>query len=300
MKYILITVDVEDWFQVENLRPFFPIKTWNSQELRIQESTRRILGLLDSLSDKNGNQVQATFFMLGWLARRIPKLARQIKAAGHEVASHGDNHTLCTELSEKDLLKDLTESKKRLEDILQSQVYGYRAPSFSVSERILELIRRAGYRYDASYNSFGLNRRYGRMDFSSYRKKGIALDLGQGFYELPITNLNFGRRSFPCSGGGYFRLLPGPVFRMGVRLILQRQGAYHFYLHPWEVDPGQPRIKELSAQLKFRHYVNLHKTLGRLQGLLDSFSECRFLTCRDYLRQTFQLSTNLNLSSEKI
>ena len=300
MKHVLITVDVEDWFQVENLRALFPLKTWNSQELRIQESTRRILGLLDSLSDKYGNQFQATFFVLGWIARRMPKLVREIKAAGHEVASHGDNHVLCAELSETDLLKDLSESKKLLEDILQSPVYGYRAPSFSISQRILELIREAGYRYDASYNAFGLNSRYGRPDFSLNNKKGIALDLGQGFYELPITNLSFGRRSFPCSGGGYFRLLPGPLFRLGVRLILQRQGAYHFYMHPWEVDPEQPRINELSAQLKFRHYVNLHKTLFRLQKLLDSFSECRFISCKDYLRQTFNLSSNLSVSAEQI
>jgi len=300
LNHFLLTVDVEDWFQVENLRTLFPMKTWSSQELRIQESTRRILGLLDSLSDKYGNQVQATFFVLGWIARRMPGLVREIKAAGHEVASHGDNHELCAELSEKDLFRDLTDSKKLLEDILQSPVYGYRAPSFSVSERILELVRQAGYRYDASYNSFALNKRYGRMDFSSNNKKGIALDLGRGFYELPITNFNIGRRSFPCSGGGYFRLLPGPVFRMGVRLILQRQGAYHFYMHPWEVDPEQPRINELPAQLRFRHYVNLHKTLFRLQKLLDSFSECRFLSCREYLRQTFHLSTNLSVSAEKI
>ena len=300
MKHILITVDVEDWFQVENLRTLIPMKTWSSQELRIQESTRRILRLLDLLSDKYGNQVQATFFMLGWIARRMPGLVREIKAAGHEVASHGDNHMLCTELSEKDLLKDLIDSKKLLEDILQTQVFGYRAPSFSVSERILELIRQAGYKYDASYNSFGLNSRYGRLNFNSNNKKGIALDLGQGFYELPVTNLSFGRRSLPCSGGGYFRLLPGPIFRLGVRLILQREGAYHFYMHPWEVDPGQPRINELPAQLKFRHYVNLHKTLGRLQTLLDSFSECRFLSCKDYLRQTFNLSANLSASADNM
>ncbi len=284
MHHFLLTIDVEDWFQVENLRPWFPLESWPSQELRIEGSTHRILELLSRKKDHSGRPVQSTFFVLGWLARRMPSLVREIRDAGHEVASHGDNHQLCSDQPEEELLQDLARSKALLEDILGSRVCGYRAPSFSVSPRILELIREAGYSYDASYNSFGMNSRYGRMDMNGKSRKGIAVDLGQGFFELPLTNLTLAGRCLPWCGGGYFRLLPAPLFRSGVRRILNSHGAYHFYMHPWEVDPHQPRQTQAPMLSRFRHYVNLHRTTAKLENLLDAFSHCRFTTCRDYLQ----------------
>jgi len=283
LKHFLLTVDVEDWFQVENLRPWFPMDTWSSQQLRIEKSTKTILELLGSKTSQDGKPLQATFFILGWIARKIPSLVREIKAAGHEVASHGYNHRLCVDQTKDGLQKDLEQSKKLLEDILGCEVHGYRAPSFSISKTILEMIRQAGYTYDASYNSFCLNNRYGRLDINEHDKKGIAVDLGQGFYELPLSNLQFGNWCLPFSGGGYFRLLPGPVFKMAVRRILHDQGAYHFYLHPWEVDPDQPRQNQVPLPTRFRHYINLQKTLPKLQTLLESFADCRFSTCTEYL-----------------
>ncbi len=208
---------------------------------------------------------------------------REISAAGHEVASHGYSHQLCVGQPASELHRDLERSKKVLEDILGSAVHGYRAPSFSISREVLALIREAGYSYDASYNSFALNSRYGRLSADVYRRKGIAMDLGEGFYELPLSNLRIWGRSLPCSGGGYFRLLPEMVFKRAVQRILATQDAYHFYIHPWEVDPGQPMQNQIPVLSRFRHYVNLKETLPRLGNLLDSFLYCRFCSCRDYL-----------------
>lgn len=269
---------------MENLRPWFPLTTWSSQQMRIEQSTQTILDLLGSRTDQEGKPVQATFFVLGWIARRMPSLVRAIHAAGHEVASHGNNHQLCTALSEMELRQDLEGSRKLLEDTLGCLVKGYRAPSFSISLRILDLIREAGYEYDASYNSFALNGRYGQLDVSRSPKRGIALDMWNGFYELPLSNLRVAGRYFPCSGGGYFRILPGAVFYRAVRRILNTQGAYHFYMHPWELDPGQPRQKQIPRLSRFRHYVNLHKTRPNLLRMLDFFAYCRFSTCGDYLQ----------------
>ncbi len=283
MPHFLLTIDVEDWFQVENLRPWFPLESWPEQQLRIEQSTRTLLELLEHKKGIDGTPVQATFFVLGWIARRMPSLVREIHAAGHEVASHGDNHQLCPDQPEQELRRDLARSKALLEDLLGQKVDGYRAPSFSISMRTLELIREAGYSYDASYNSFALHGRYGRVNKNGKSKKGIALDLGQGFFELPLSNLNMFGSCLPCCGGGYFRLLPAPIFKSGVRRILKRDGAYHFYMHPWEVDHGQPRQSQIPALSRFKHYVNLHRTLPRLEDLLNSFSHCRFSTCRDYL-----------------
>ncbi|WP_035244507.1 XrtA system polysaccharide deacetylase [Desulfonatronovibrio hydrogenovorans] len=284
MKFFLITIDVEDWFQVENLRPWFPMESWASQEIRVEYATRNILDLLDRVSAENGIRVKATFFTLAWIAQRMPHLVKEISSAGHEVASHGFSHQLCLEQAESELRRDLEESKKLLEDIIGDDVSGYRAPSFSISEKVLNVIRQAGYAYDASYNSFGLNGRYGKLDSTRYPNKGIALDLGDGFYELPLTNLKVPGGCLPCAGGGYFRLFPEAVFRAGVRNILKKQDAYHFYLHPWETDPDQPRQNQASALSRFRHYHNLKKTLPRLENLISSFRHCSFCTCREYLK----------------
>lgn len=281
MKHFLLTIDVEDWFQVENLRPWFPQKTWPLQQLRIESSLQQILHLLQ----EQPRPLQATFFVLGWLAERLPSLVREIQAQGHEVASHGYNHLLCAEQSPDELTQDLQRSRKLLEDILGSRVSGYRAPSFSISDRILELIREAGYFYDASYNSFAWNGRYGRLDMQKWSKKGIALDLGRDFYELPLSNLQVGKRFLPCSGGGYFRLVPGGLFKLAVQRILNTQNAYHFYMHPWELDPGQPRQRQAPRLTRFRHYTNLHRTLPKLKSLVKRFADCRFSTCSGYLRE---------------
>jgi peptidoglycan-N-acetylglucosamine deacetylase len=356
--HILLTVDVEDWFQVENFKPWIPYSSWESCELRAERNTHRILDLLDEAScqrsaigvqlskqpasgfqnpastenpafDSNPQQAtcnmqlvsdhgqpttrnlptkdspKATFFVLGWLAERLPHLIHEIQARGHEVASHGYHHELCSSQSLRDLERDLFDSKNLLEDTIGAPVYGYRAPSFSATNDMLKIIQQSGYLYDSSYNSFSPHGRYGKMSFNGKKRNGIAILINEEsilknrkFYELPISNLQFflfptlgnlGEltqfRSFslPWGGGAYFRLLPSIFFRFGMRAILKQQRAYLFYFHPWELDPGQPRVQQASACSKFRHYSNLARTTLKLSSLLRKFSYCQFITCKEYL-----------------
>jgi polysaccharide deacetylase family protein (PEP-CTERM system associated) len=217
------------------------------------------------------------------------------------VASHGYGHELCGECTIKDLRKDLTDSKKLLEDIIGDQVFGYRAPSFSVDGDILKIIEECGYLYDSSYNSFHMHGRYGKISLNGGGRRGIAYKISDSFYEVPISNLpllsfpNLGNLgtlaqsrhfSLPWGGGGYFRLIPYTIFQLGIRSILKRQNAYLFYMHPWEIDPEQPKVNGGSFFCKFRHYLNLEKSESRLTKLLKSFNHSRFLTCHSYMAET--------------
>jgi polysaccharide deacetylase family protein (PEP-CTERM system associated) len=342
MNHILLTIDVEDWFQVENFKNYIPFSSWPSYELRVEKNSHRILDLLDSITleetgvsgqgagvrelnvenmnaesearvqqpetrnskfttrngqrttdNGRGDKLHATFFVLGWLAERLPGLVREIHSRGHEIASHGYNHNLCNQQSCEDLKKDLKDSKKLLEDIIGSQVYGYRAPSFAINNDILQVIEDCGYLYDSSYNSFAMHERYGRLDLSKNENKGVAVKISNNFYELPISNIKFSVQhsksriqnlQLPWGGGGYFRTIPLSLFKMGVNSILNKYKAYIFYMHPWEIDSKQPRIKEASCFLKFRHYVNLHKNASKFSSLIKYFRKYSFTTCHNYLK----------------
>ena len=313
MSYILLTIDVEDWFQVENFKQCIPFSSWPSRELRVEKNTHRLLDLLDSIELAHSSKLTASFFILGWIAKRLPHLVREIHARGHEVASHGYNHNLCNQQSPDALKKDLTDSKKLLEDIIGVPIYGYRAPSFAINEDILKVIQDCGYLYDSSYNSFSMHGRYGQLSLSQNGRKGIVLQIPDPrpptpsthyqqpatrneqpatsiLYELPISNLKFSPHGaeirnliFPWGGGAYFRLIPFPLFKIGVQSIIKRQGVYLFYLHPWEIDPQQPKVKDAPAFFKFRHYINLSKTHSKLFRLIQSFQHCHFATCSQYL-----------------
>ncbi len=272
---ILITVDVEDWFQVENFKPYISFSSWTSRELRIEKNTNNLLDLLDYR--------RATFFILGWSAERLPHIVREIHARGHEIASHGYNHKLCTHQSPGDLKKDLADSRKLLEDIIGAQVTGYRAPSFSITNDTLKIIEDCGYNYDSSYNSFAMHGRYGKVDLPEKEKNSIAVKISDNFQELPVSNLKIGNHVFPLGGGGYFRLIPFLFFKTGVQQILKKDKAYVFYMHPWEIDPGQPKVSEASMCYKFRHYNNLARFHLKLSALFETFSQCSFITCQDYL-----------------
>ena len=230
--------------------------------------------------------MHATFFVLGWIARRLPDLVREIHSRGHEIASHGINHHLCTDETADALRKDLADSKKLLEDIIGGPVYGYRAPSFSINNDILKIIADAGYLYDSSYNSFDKHGRYGKLSINGFQKRGIAYKVSEKYYELPISNLKIPIQNciLPWGGGGYFRLIPYVVFRKGLQRLLAKENAYSFYLHPWEVDPAQPRVENAPKFLKFRHYVNLASTAQKIKHMLEDFSSCQFVTCREYLQ----------------
>jgi peptidoglycan-N-acetylglucosamine deacetylase len=304
---ILLTIDVEDWFQVENFKQYIPFSTWSERELRVEKNTHRLLDLLDSASCINNHKPEtlnlepsyhpkATFFILGWVAERLPALVKEIHSRGHEVASHGFSHELCYDCSTESLRDDLSASKKLLEDITGSQVFGYRAPSFSINNDILKIIEECGYLYDSSYNSFGLHGRYGKLELDENSKKGIAYKVSNKFYELPVSNLRIGfpfsfqpstfsstNFVLPWGGGGYFRLIPFFIFKKGIDAILKQNSSYLFYLHPWEVDPDQPRVKKASTIFKFRHYTNLGACYNKLRKMIDVFSDNNFITCHQYI-----------------
>jgi polysaccharide deacetylase family protein (PEP-CTERM system associated) len=317
LNQFLITIDVEDWFQVENFKAWIPFDTWAHRELRVEQNVHRLLDLFDSInSTPNVNpstpeplnlepgtlnreprtfspeplnpepgtlNPRTTIFILGWIAERLPHLVREIQRRGHEVASHGFCHDLPQKLSQEGLQQDLEKSRKLLEDITGSQVVGYRAPSFAIDATLIEALAQAGYRYDSSYNSFALHGRYGKLTLPSEKKNGVAVRFDNGLFELPVSNLRLWNRVLPWAGGGYFRLIPAGLFIRGVRSILRRDGAYVFYMHPWEVDPGQPRVAEANRWFKFRHYINLDRTEAKLRRMIESFPQCRFVTCREYL-----------------
>ena len=286
MNHILITIDVEDWFQVENFKQYIPFTSWDSYKLRVEKNTHKILDLLDTQQSNPSNPTnpKATFFVLGWIAERLPHLVREIHVRGHEVASHGYYHNLCNKQSVQNLKKDLKYSKKLLEDIIGSKVVGYRAPSFAINDDILKIIEDCGYYYDSSFNSFALHSRYGQVDLSKNRRKGIAFQISDTFCELPISNIKLWNHIFPFGGGAYFRLIPYLFFRMGVKSILNREKTYLLYLHPWEIDLEQPRVNSASIFFKFRHYINLNKTHSKLFRLIQSFEHCNFLTCTQYIK----------------
>jgi len=276
-KSILITVDVEDWFQVENLRSAFPIETWDSHELRLEKSTHHLLDLFA----RHG--IQATFFVLGWIAERLPHLVSEIQKFGHEIASHGYNHELCSGLVCTTLRGDLLRSKTLLEDISGRPVVGYRAPSFSVTHDLIDTLGELGFRYDSSYNNFTMNKRYGQVNGFFQQRNDGCLVAKNGIVELPISNLSLYGQTIPWGGGGYFRLYPPSVFASGVAHILKSKGCYNFYCHPWEFDPDQPRTNGIGALSRFRHYLNLDRTLTRLDRFLGNFKHCTFVTCSQYL-----------------
>lgn len=280
-KKIILTFDVEDWFQVENFKNHIKRDSWDKRELRVKENTIKILDILDSFEFKP----KATFFVLGWLAKKDPSIVSEIESRGHETASHGYNHELCTNLNEEELLGDLIKSREILEDITGKKVLGYRAPSFAINDRIVEIIRKAGYSYDSSYNNFSMHGRYGEIDLGEKEKKGIAFRVYDGFYELPLSNIDFGNKIIPLGGGGYFRLYPSALFEFGMKKVLKKEDAFLYYSHPWEFDPFQPRVKQAPKSFKFRHYINLRKTEKKFEKMIQTFSDHEFVTIKDYLSQ---------------
>ena len=283
---ILITIDLEDWFQVENLKPSISHSEWHAKEYRLERNTQRLLDLFDRF------HVNATFFVLGWNAERAPGLVREIHMRGHEIASHGHNHRLSQEQTFAELRRDFFQSKAILEEIIAQPVLGYRAPSFSVSGPLLTLLKEADFLYDSSYNSFSLNVRHGSLDLPAIHRNKAAFQLSSSLWELPVSNLFLGKWALPWGGGAYFRLIPWFLFKRGIKNIATHKEAYVFYFHPWEIDAKQPKIEALPLFNKFRHYYGLKHCYRKLNSLLETFSTFRFLTCSQYL---FELMNSRNL-----
>ena len=290
-----LSVDVEDYFQVSAFESVCPPETWEARDLRVEHNTERMLGLLAEAG------VRATFFVLGWVAERCPALVRRVHAAGHEVGSHGYGHRRVTGMDREGFREDIRRSKAVLEDLTGEAVLGYRAPSYSISPGSLwafDEILAAGYAYDSSvfpvrHDLYGLAE-WPRFPFRLERlegegagnwvplEEGVTPDPGrEGLVEVPITPVRLAGRNWPVAGGGYFRLFPYPLTRWALRRIHRLDGhPFVFYVHPWEIDPGQPRISGAGLRSWFRHYVNLHKTEGKLRRLLREF---RFGPIRDLL-----------------
>jgi polysaccharide deacetylase family protein (PEP-CTERM system associated) len=258
----MFSVDVEDWFQVENLKGQINRNSWDDRELRVEDNMDRLLRIL---SDQ---KVMATFFILGWIAKRCPALIKRIAAEGHEIASHGYNHYLLGEQSQQDFQDDIVSSKRLLEDLTGKAVIGYRAPSFSITDWAIPLLKKAGFLYDSSFFYNPYHSRYGKL--TTPQNYGI-IALQEKFYEVAIPSLSVMGRSIPWGGGGYFRLYPIGIFCAGAKRILHEQGDFLFYMHPWEIDPGQPRISGIKRSYAFRHYYGLAQTEAKLARLLKTF-----------------------------
>lgn len=283
-KSILLTFDVEDWFQVENFKEYIPYSSWPLKELRVEKNIFELLNLLDDAPVP----INATFFVLGWVAEQCPGLVREIYQRGHEVASHGFEHHLCYNQTLDELRLDLHKSKDLLEDIIGVEVSGYRAPSFSITDEALGVVREIGFLYDSSYNSYKGHGRYGAIELPKNGTQELPIySLSSTFYEIPVSNLKFGSKVIPWGGGGYFRLLPSFLHRIGVKHILKQNGCYTFYMHPWEIDPEQPRVNAASLFFRFRHYVNLGGAKKKLGKFIADNAEHTFLGCREFIKKSF-------------
>lgn len=259
-----MTIDVEDYFQVSAFAPYIERGDWDRRECRVERNLALILNLLDTHGTK------ATFFTLGWIAERYPALVREIVQRGHELASHGFGHQRASELSREAFAEDVSSAKKLLEDLGGVAVQGYRAPSFSIGTGNLwafDVLREAGYRYSSSVYPIAHDH-YGMPDSPRF-----AYPVRDGLLEVPVTTLRMFSRNLPSSGGGYFRLLPYALSRWMIARVNERdQQSAVFYFHPWEIDPGQPRIPGINAKTRFRHYVNIARTEARIAQLLSDFS----------------------------
>jgi polysaccharide deacetylase family protein (PEP-CTERM system associated) len=279
------SVDVEDYFQVAALASANPVESWPTREYRVEANTEVILKLC---AEKN---VRGTFFILGWVAEKSPQLVKRIAAAGHEIACHGFSHQLIYRQTQAVFREETLRAKRFLEDVLGKAVTGYRAASFSITRDslwALDVLIDAGFEYDSSVFPIRHDR-YGIPGASPEPGKIVAPSQ-RSLVEFPMSAAKFFGVQVPVSGGGYFRILPYWVTRAGLKQINQQAGRpFTFYLHPWEVDPGQPRFN-VSAFSRFRHYTNLDKCENRLRRVLGDFS---FGTMREVLegRGLFTAST---------
>ena len=258
-----LTIDVEDYFQVSAFAPHIARSEWHSRECRVERNIHRILEMLAR------HETKATFFALGWIAERYPQMVRQIVQEGHELASHGYGHERASDQTEEAFFADIHLAKIVLEDLTGIEVNGYRAPSFSIGKANLwafDCLARAGYRYSSSVYPIRHDH-YGMPDSPRF-----AYEVRPGLMEIPITTFRLLNRNLPCSGGGYFRLLPYALSRwMLGRVNTGDRESGIFYFHPWEIDTGQPRIAGISRKTRFRHYVNIDRMEGRLNQLLGDF-----------------------------
>ncbi|QGA81903.1 XrtA system polysaccharide deacetylase [Halomicrobium sp. LC1Hm] len=263
MSRYFLSFDIEDWFHAHNMKPMVDRSDWETAEQRVSVNTRRILDLLDN------HEIKATFFILGWVADRYPDLVEEIDSRGHEVASHGYNHKLLYEQSQSDVRSDIERSLDVLEPLVSQSIRGYRAPSFSITDWAVDILSDLGFKYDSSSFPFDTHDRYGRLTHPEDSTETIAT-LNENMTEVQLPLLDLPGISLPWAGGGYFRVMPYPVYQRGLKRIARSRDVV-FYLHPWDLDPDQPQFDELPLSYRLRHYTNLDRTADRLNRLLEQF-----------------------------
>ena len=258
-----LSIDVEDYFQVSAMAPHIHRDAWDQWPCRVERNVDRLLQMLSE------HQAQATFFTLGWVAQRYPQMVQRIVAEGHELASHGSAHLRASDQSPAEFLADVSDAKRLLEDLGGTEVKGYRAPSFSIGHGNLwafDTLLQAGYKYSSSVYPVQHDH-YGMPDAPRF-----PYAAREGLLEIPITTVRALGRNLPAGGGGYFRLAPYGLSRWAIRRFNRAESRpAMFYLHPWEIDPEQPRVPGTHWKTRFRHYVNLRRTEPRLRSLLSDF-----------------------------
>ncbi|MES9851637.1 MAG: XrtA system polysaccharide deacetylase [Candidatus Thiodiazotropha sp. L084R] len=272
-----ITVDVEDYYQVSAFNKQVEKAKWETFESRVYNNTHRILKIFDE------KEIKGTFFILGWVAERNQKLVKEIHDLGHEVACHGYSHDLVYKQTPEQFLEETSKSKQILEDIVGASVNGYRAASYSITSKSLwaiDILSECGFTYDSSIFPI-IHDRYG-IPGADTKPHIFQTDKGNKIVEFPLSTVGVLNRRFPISGGGYFRLFPYWLSNKGLSRVNNHDNVpFIFYMHPWEIDEGQPKIKS-SMLSEFRHYNNIDKFETRLLKLIDDFE---FSTVSDVLRR---------------
>lgn len=281
------TVDVEDYFQVSAFENDIQRRSWDRFPSRVERSTLRLLELLAD------NDIRATFFVLGWVAKRNPDLVRAIDDAGHEIASHSYWHRLIYDVTARQFREDLRRSKRVLEDIIGKPVTVYRSPSFSITRKsiwALDILIEEGFTIDSSVFPI-YHDRYGipdaRRDIHKIETKSGTI------WEFPPSVIEYGNFNLPVSGGGYFRLYPVGLTNYWLRQVnVQKNRPFIFYVHPWEIDPGQPRLRAGSVVSRARHYMNLATTEEKLRRVASEF---QFGTVTEVIEQAeFSVSSHVH------
>jgi polysaccharide deacetylase family protein (PEP-CTERM system associated) len=259
-----LSVDIEDWFHVGAFEKTIRRADWDGLECRVEANTDAVLDLFGAAD------VKATFFTLGWVASRYPALMRRISDAGHEVASHGWDHIRVFTMTPEQFANDLVRTRKVLEDASGVAVTGYRAPSFSIDKRTPwahQVLADAGYAYSSSVAPVKHDH-YGWPEAPRFGFRPVA---GSELIELPVTTAKFAGRTLAAGGGGFFRLLPYAFSSWAFKQVNAAGESGIFYFHPWEIDPGQPRVANAPMRSKIRHYTNLDVMAAKLNRMMAAF-----------------------------
>jgi len=273
-----LSFDVEEHFQVSAFWSESRRRKWDHYESRVESNTRKVANTLAAHGTK------ATFFVLGWVAERYPGLIKDLADQGHEIASHGYGHELVTTQTPEEFRQDVRKAKDILENLTGIPINGYRAPSFSITAKTswaLQILVEEGYLYDSSmYDRFHRSKNNGRIEGSSEIKTTAGT-----IWEIPLSTVNVLGFQIPVAGGGYFRLFPYAASKAFLKKLERRGTTVVMYLHPWEIDPEQPRMDGPWLS-RVRHYINLHKTENRLICLLQDF---RFAPIREVIGPIAQM-----------